>query len=68
VRTLEWKNKEGVGTVQLVEHYRIDRHDPRFAQIDVTSFASKNLYNSALYVMRQQDITDETIISYSDLD
>ncbi len=54
--------------MQLVEQHRIDRHDPRFAQIDAAAFASKNLYNSALYVMRQQFIGDQTIISYSDLD
>jgi len=40
--------------MQLVEQHRIDRHDPRFAQIDAAAFASKNLYNSALYLMRQQ--------------
>jgi putative transposase len=54
--------------MQLVEQHRIDRHDPRWSQIDATAFASKNLYNSALYLMRQHYITDETVISYTDLD
>ena len=54
--------------MQLVEQHRIDRHDPRFAEIDATAFASKNLYNSTLYVMRQQFIFHQTVISYSDLD
>ena len=36
--------------MQLVEQHRIDRHDTRFAAIDVAAFASKNLYNAALYL------------------
>jgi putative transposase len=39
--------------MQLVEQHCIDRHDPRFAAIDPACFASKNLYNAALYVLRQ---------------
>lgn len=54
--------------MQLVEQHRIDRYDPRFTQIDAAAFASKNLYNSALYLMRQQFIVDHTVITYSDLD
>ncbi len=54
--------------MQLVERHRVDRHDLRFAQIDAAAFASKNLYNAALYTMRQQFIIDNTIISYNDLD
>jgi putative transposase len=54
--------------MQLVEQHRIDRYDPRFAQIDAAAFASKNLYNSTLYLMRQQYIKDESVISYNDLD
>jgi putative transposase len=55
--------------MQLVEQHRIDRHDPRFTQIDAAAFASKHLYNSALYVMRQTFIHEQQrIISYTDLD
>src|SRR5215469_744984 len=54
--------------MHLVEQHRIDCYDSRFAQIDVAAFASKNLYNSALYLLRQQFIKDETVISYADLD
>ncbi|HKW23071.1 MAG TPA: transposase [Ktedonobacterales bacterium] len=39
--------------MHLVEQHRIDRHDPRWRAIDAAAFASKNLYNSALYVTRQ---------------
>ncbi len=54
--------------MQLVEQHRIDRHDPRFAPIDAAAFASKNLYNSALYQMRQRFIAAHTVIPYGDLD
>ena len=39
--------------MRLVEQHRIDRHDARFADIDAAAFASKHLYNAALYVTRQ---------------
>src|SRR5258708_37613485 len=55
--------------MQLVEQHRIDRHDPRWAAIDAAAFASKNLYNAALYLTRQAYITqNHTIIGYAELD
>lgn len=55
--------------MQLVEQHRIDRHDPRFAPIDAAAFASKNLYNAAMYVKRQAYIREgNRVISYSELD
>ena len=39
--------------MQLTEQHVIDRSDPRYAVIDAAAFASKNLYNAALYEMRQ---------------
>ena len=55
--------------MQLVEHHRIDRYDPRWVEIDVAAFASKNLYNAALYVTRQAYIKqNHTVIGYEDLD
>jgi putative transposase len=57
------------GLMQLAEQHRIDRHDPRFAAIDAASFASKNLFNAALYLKRQAYIFENhRIISYNDLD
>jgi putative transposase len=53
--------------VQLVEQHRIDRHDPRFVAIDVAAFASKNLYNAALYVTRQAFIHEGHVLTYKDL-
>lgn len=54
--------------MQLVEQHRIDRHDPRWAALDAAAFASKNLYNAALYLMRQAYIKDHTVIGYAALD
>jgi putative transposase len=54
--------------MQLVEQHRIDRHDPRWKAIDVAAFASKNLYNAALYLTRQAYIKDHTVITYGELD
>src|SRR5215831_4607620 len=54
--------------MRLVEQHRIDRHDLRWATIDVAAFASKNLYNAALYLTRQAYIADHTILSYGELD
>ena len=48
----QWR-EEGEASMRLVEQHRIDRHDPRFAAIDAAAFASKNLYNAALYATRQ---------------
>lgn len=42
--------------MQLVEQHAIDKYDPRYALIDEAAFKSKNLYNLALYEMRQSSI------------
>lgn len=39
--------------MQLVEQHVIDSNNKIFAEIDAAAFASKNLYNSANYIMRQ---------------
>ena len=53
--------------MRLVEQHRIDRHDPRWRAIDAAAFASKNLYNAALYLTRQAFIHEWRIVSYEDL-
>lgn len=64
------QGKAGWGDgMQLVEQHRIDRLDPRFAAIAAATFASKNLYNAALYRKRQVYIFEhQRIIGYPDLD
>ncbi len=53
--------------MQLVEQHLIDRNDARFAHIDAAAFASKNLYNAALYFTRQAFIHRQRVMSYEDL-
>jgi putative transposase len=55
--------------MQLVEQHRIDRYDPRWGAIDAATFASKNLYNAALYLTRQAYIHQKhRVIEYGELD
>jgi putative transposase len=53
--------------MQFVEQHIISKADPRFASIDRVAFASKNLYNAALYEMRQAYIFEGKRIFYEDL-
>jgi putative transposase len=54
--------------MQLVEQHVINRTDPRFAIIDAAAFKSKNLYNAALYEMRQAFIFQGKYLTYNQLD
>ena len=54
--------------MQLVEQHIIGRKDPRFAAIDAAAFASKNLYNAALYELRQAFIFQGRYIPYEEMD
>jgi putative transposase len=51
--------------MQLVEQTRISRSDLRFAAIDGAAFASKNLYNVALYHTRQAYIYHGEVIPFA---
>jgi putative transposase len=55
-------------TVQLVEQHCIDKHDPRYSVIDEAAFKSKNLYNAALYMIRQAYIFEGRYLSYNEMD
>lgn len=50
--------------MQLVERHVIKRTDVRFAAIDTAAFASKHLYNKALYATRQAFFQDGALPSY----
>jgi len=54
--------------VQLVEQHIIDKSDPRYIVIDEAAFKSKNLYNAALYEMRQAFICSGIYLSYEEMD
>jgi putative transposase len=54
--------------MQLVEQHVIKRSDPRYAIIDAVAFASKNLYNAALYEIRQAYIFQGKYLNYHTMD
>lgn len=54
--------------MQLVEKHLIKHTDPRFAALDRAAFASKNLYNAALYEIRQHFIFTGVYLNYNVLD
>jgi putative transposase len=57
-----------VNNVQLVEQHCISKSDPRYAIIDEAAFKSKNLYNAALYEVRQSFIHEGKYLNYSEMD
>ncbi len=54
--------------MQLVESHIIKHTDPDYAAIDTACFASKNLYNAALYEIRQAFIHDGIYLTYNPMD
>src|SRR5260221_5218885 len=54
--------------MQLVEQHVIDRKDPRYSVIDEAAFKSKNLYNAALYEVRQSYIHEGKYLNYNEMD
>src|SRR5260370_7983762 len=57
-----------VKAVQLVEQHCIDKRDPRYRVIDEAAFKSKNLYNAALYEIRQAFIHEGNYLDYTEMD
>ena len=53
--------------MQLVEQHVIERNDPRSAIIDEAAFKSKNLYNAALYEIRQSFIHEKKYLNYHEV-
>src|SRR6266566_4828418 len=54
--------------MQLVEQHCISKNHPRYAVIDEAAFKSKNLYNAALYELRQAFIHQEVYLPYEEMD
>jgi putative transposase len=54
--------------MQLVEQHCIRKSDPRYAIIDAAAFKSKNLYNAALYELRQAFIHEGKYLNYTAMD
>ncbi len=53
--------------MHLVEQHVIDRNDPRYSVIDAAAFKSKNLYNAALYEIRQSFIHEGKYLIYHEV-
>ena len=53
--------------MQLVEQHIIDRKDPHYSVIDEAAFKSKNLYNAALYEMRQALFNEGIYLNYNEV-
>src|SRR5215469_229393 len=53
--------------MHLVEQHIIGRRDPRHATIDEAAFKSKNLYNAALYEIRQAFIHEGKYLNYNEM-
>ncbi len=54
--------------MQLVEQHVVGKSDLRYEVIDQAAFASKNLYNAALYEMRQAFIFQHVRLTYNEMD
>ena len=54
--------------MQLVEQTIISKSDPRYSVIDEAAFKSKNLYNAALYEIRQAFFADGILLRYTQMD
>ena len=54
--------------MQLVERHCIDKRDPRYRVIDEAAFKSKNLYNAALYEIRQAFMNEGKYLNYTEMD
>jgi putative transposase len=53
--------------MQLVEQIILRPGDARFAAVDTAAFAAKNLYNAALYLVRQSFIFAGAYLNYYDV-
>src|SRR5438132_13847433 len=60
--------KKEVNSMQLVEQHVINRNDPRYSVIDEAAFKSKNLYNAALYEIRQSFIHEGKYLNYNEME
>src|SRR5258708_2210678 len=65
---MQQETKQEVNGMQLVEQHVIDRKDPRYSVIDEAAFKSKNLYNAALYEIRQAFFHEGKYLNYNEMD
>ena len=65
---MQQETKQEVNRMQLVEQHVISKNDPRYRVIDEAAFKSKNLYNAALYEVRQAFIHEGKYLNYNEMD
>jgi len=53
--------------MQLTEQHILTRNDSRFEAVDRAAFVAKNLYNAALYLVRQSFIFQSEYLNYYDI-
>jgi putative transposase len=53
--------------VQLIEQHASDQTNPRLAIIDEAAFKSKNLFNAALYLVRQTLMFHGRCLNYNEV-
>ena len=53
--------------MKLVERHIIKKSNPLFKELDRMTFLSKNLYNQALYQIRQEYFNNKKYLKYNDL-
>lgn len=51
-----------------MEQHQINKNHPLYKVIDEFCFRSKNLYNAANYIIRQEFINNNKYIKYYDMD
>ena len=54
--------------MQLVEKHIIKHNSEMFAEVDKLCFLSKNLYNAANYIIRQEFINNQKYLNYNHMD
>ena len=57
--------KSHPATMQLVERHIIKKSDPRWSVIDKAAWVSKNIYNAALYEIRQAYFNEGIYLGYN---
>lgn len=53
--------------MKLIEKHIIKQSHPKFKEVDLNCFASKNLFNCAVYICRQKYFKGEKIPSFNEL-
>src|SRR5215469_1730195 len=61
------RDRKESSSMRLVEQHVISKRDPRYTVIDEAAFKSKNLYNAALYLVRQSYIHEGKYLNYHEL-